>query len=168
MINVESEAWLRLALVPAILALAVAGQVEGQQSPEGAWTIVEAWGQTPAGEDWRMAEEIQPSLFIFHDGYYSFTSVNGTEPRPPLPEGASRSSLTAEEGDAVWRSYLSNSGAYEVRDSLLITRPRVALWPPLMAEGFERAYEIAWDGSDLLITTRLYGAWRTWRLRRLE
>ena len=150
-----------------VLALAaVAVPLRAQRSPEGAWTIVEVWGETAAGEEWRMTD-LQPSLFIFADGHYSITAVTGAEPRR-VPGDVRRADLTPEQGERVWRSYLSNSGAYAVRDSLLVTWPKVALWPPLMAEGSERAYEIDWDGPDLLVTTRLYGAWRTWRLRRVD
>lgn len=160
---------IRNAVTAAVLAL-VAGvaPLQAQQSPEGAWTLVEVWGQTADGEDWRVAENLQPSLFLFHDGHYSMTAVTGTEPRPQLPEDATRSTVTPEQGDALWRFYLSNSGAYEIRDSMLVTWPHVALWPPLMAEGSERAYGMEWDGPDLLLTTRLYGWWRTWRLHRVD
>lgn len=158
-------------IVSAVVLAIVVGAVplQAQRSPEeGAWTLVEVWGQTADGEDWRIAEDLQPSLFLFYDGHYSFAAVTGTEPRPQLPEGARRSTVTPEQGDALWRFYLSNSGAYEVRDSMFVTWPEVALWPPLMAEGSERAYGIDWDGPELLLTTRLYGAWRTWRLRKVD
>jgi len=159
----------RLRLLPALLCLAVATpQLQAQESIEGAWTIVEAWGETEAGEEWNLGENVQPSLFIFFDGHYSFTAVNGAEPRPQIPEGTTRADLTPEEGDAVWRSYLSNSGAYEVSGSNLITLPSVALWPPFMAENSRPVYELRWDGADLLLTTQAGEASRVWRLRRLD
>ena len=160
---------LRLRLLPALLWLAVATPpLVAQESIEGAWTIVEAWGETSAGEEWNLGENVQPSFFIFFDGYYSFTAVNGAEPRPQIPEGTTRADLTPEESDAVWRSYLSNSGSYEVSGSNLITRPSVALWPPFMAENSRPVYELGWDGADLLVTTRAGESWRIWRLRRLD
>lgn len=160
---------IRFTLLSVSLAL-IAGspQLEAQTSIEGVWTIVEAWGEAATGEAWSFGDEVQPSLFIFLDGYYSFTAVNGPQPRPLPPEGIARSDLSPEAGDAVWRSYLSNSGTYEVSDSTLITHPTVALWPPFMAADSRPVYELAWEGKDLLVTTRAGEAWRVWRLRRLK
>jgi len=155
-------------LAALVLLLATAPQLHGQASIEGAWRIAEVWGQTPGGEAWDLGDSVQPSLFIFHNGYYSFTAVNGAEPRPEIPEGISRANLTPEDADGVWRSYLSNSGTYEVSGSTLLTRPSVALWPPFMASDSRPAYELEWDGADLLVTTRAGAAWRVWRLRRLR
>lgn len=161
--------WIRSTLVPALLALlANSPQLQAQTSIEGAWTIVETWGETATGEAWSFGDNVQPSLFIFLDGYYSFTAVNGPQPRPLPPEGIARSDLTPEDGDAVWRSYLSNSGTYQVSNSTLTTHPKVALWPPFMEEDSSPVYELAWEGEDLLVTTRAGEAWRVWRLRRLK
>jgi len=152
-----------------LLFMAAGGpELHGQSSLEGAWTIVEVWGETAEGEAWRIDENVQPSLFIFSGGHYSFTAVNGAEPRPPIPGASTRADVTPEEGDAIWRSYMSNSGTYEVDGSRLITRPSVALWPPFMAEDSRPEYEVEWDGADLLVTTRAGEAWRVWRLRRLD
>ena len=93
---------IRSRMLPVLIGLAVtAPQLEAQGSVEGAWTIVEAWGETAAGETWSFGENVQPSLFIFSGGYYSFTAVKGAEPRQQIPEGTTRADLTPEEGDAV-------------------------------------------------------------------
>ena len=156
-------------MLTALLALIVGStHLQGQESIEGAWAIADTWGETAAGEEWSFGGRAQPSLFIFLDGYYSFTAVNGPEPRPMLPEGTTRADLTPEEGEAVWRTYLSNSGTYEVSGSTLITHPTVALWPPFMAESSRPVYELGWEGEDLLVTTRAGQAWRVWRLHRLR
>jgi hypothetical protein len=156
-------------MLTALLAVTVSSaQLQAQESIEGAWTIADTWGETAAGEKWSLGGTVQPSLFIFLGGYYSFTAVNGSEPRPRLPEGTTRADLTPEEGEAVWRAYLSNSGRYEVSGSTLITHPTVALWPPFMAESSRPVYELEWEGEDLLVTTRAGDAWRVWRLHRLK
>jgi hypothetical protein len=154
-------------LAALVLLLATAPEVHAQASIDGAWKIAEVWGHTPDGEAWSFGESVQPSLFIFANGYCSFTAVNSAQPRE-IPEGASRADLAPEDGDGVWRSYLSNSGTYEVSGSDLLTRPSVALWPPFMAADSRPAYELEWDGADLLVTTRAGQAWRVWRLRRLD
>lgn len=159
---------IRTGSLVALLLFAGAPPVAAQESIEGAWIIAEVWGESAAGDAWSFGDGVQPSLFIFADGYYSFTGINSPEPRPEIPEGTSRASLTAEQGEGVWRSYLSNSGSYEVSGSTLITRPSVALWPPFMAEDSRPTYEMEWDGADLLLTTRAGDAWRVWRLRRLD
>ncbi len=155
-------------LLALLLLLTTAPRVHAQTSIEGAWIIVGVSGETAAGEAWSFGDSVQPSLFIFADGYYSFTAINSAEPRPEIPAGTSRAELSPEEGEGVWRSYLSNSGAYEVIDSMLLTRPSVALWPPFMAQDSRPSYELEWDGADLLVTTRAGEAWRAWRLRRLN
>ena len=151
-----------------LLMFAVVPQLHAQLSIEGAWVIADVWGETATGEAWSFGGSVQPSLFIFADGYYSFTGVNSAEPRPEIPAGTSRADLTPEAGEGVWRSYLSNSGTYEVVDSTLLTHPTVALWPPFMAQDSRPTYELEWDGADLLVTTRAGEAWRVWRLRRLD
>ena len=155
-------------LTTLLLLLAAAPQLHAQMPIEGAWVIVDVWGETAAGEAWSFGGSVQPSLFIFAHGYYSFTAVNSAAPRPEIPEGTSRADLTPEEGEGVWRSYLSNSGRYEVIGSTLLTRPSVALWPPFMAEASRPTYELEWDGADLLVTTRAGDTRRVWRLRRLD
>lgn len=155
-------------LTTLLLMFAVAPQLHAQLSIEGAWVIADVWGETATGEAWSFGGVVQPSLFIFADGYYSITAVNSAAPRPEIPEGTSRADLTPEEGEGVWRSYLSNSGTYKVVGSTLVTHPSVALWPPFMAEASTTTYEMEWDGANLLVTTRAGNAWRVWRLHRLD
>jgi hypothetical protein len=101
------------------LLLATTPQLHAQASIEGAWSIVEVRGQTPGGDTWTFGDSVQPSLFIFANGYYSFTAVNSAEPRE-VPEGVARADLTPEDGEGVWRPYLSNSGR--------LTRGRATSW----------------------------------------
>jgi hypothetical protein len=154
-------------VLAAVFAMALAAPVEAQQSPEGVWTFVEVWGETAEGP-WRLSgDQNQPSLWIMADGYYSIARVGGTAPRPMPPEGATRRTVTPEEAAAVWVSYYSNSGTYEIQGSTIINRPLVALWPPSMAEGTEFIFEFEWDGEDLLVTEGLAGT-TTARLKRLR
>jgi hypothetical protein len=159
---------IRTGALTLLLALVVGSAgLQAQESIEGAWEIVEVWGETAAGDAWSFGDAIQPSVFIFLDGYYSFTAVNAPEARPLPPEGVARPDLPPEYGESVWRTYLSNSGTYEVDGETLVTHPTVALWPPFMAEDSRPVYELEWDGQDLLVTTRAGDAWRIWRLQRL-
>lgn len=141
--------------------------LHAQNSPEGAWTVVEAWGQNPTDGEWRVGDTLQPSLFLFTDGHYSIAWVGQDHPRPLMPEGATRSTLTPEQADSVWIPYTSNSGTFEVEGSTLVTHPMVALIPNFMEKGTTRSYELDWDGDDMLLRTTGDGLWYVWKLKRL-
>ena len=141
--------------------------LQAQGSPEGAWTVVEAWGENPTDGEWRLDEELQPSLFIFRDGFYSIAYVSGAEPRSLLPAGATRSTLTPEQAAAVWIPYVSNSGTFDVEGSTIVTHPTVALNPNTMAKGYVRSYALDWDGDDMLLRVDGDGFWYVLKLRRL-
>ncbi len=154
--------------VSAVAALMAAGAqpASPQASVHGAWQIVETWGHSPQEGEWR-TQNIQPSLFLFMDGYYSIAYVTGEERRPQMSEDATRSGLSPEQAAAVWIPYVNNTGTYEVTASTITTKPIVAVWPNFM-EGGSRSYAYRLEGDTLSLTASGEG-W-TWnaKLRRLR
>lgn len=120
-----------------------------QSELEGVWQVVEASGTDDEG-DWK-AQNIQPSLFIFLDGYYSIAVVHGDEARPLMADDATRDSISPDEVFSIFRPYTSNSGTYEISGSTLTTKPMVALWPNFM-EGGSQIYAFAVDGDTLSLS----------------
>lgn len=143
---------LRRALALFALATLVVAPAMAQESAsfDGAWKVVERWGNNPNAGDWK-AENIQPSVYLFSGGYYSVTAVGGEEPRPQIPEGKNRGSLTAEEAIAIWGPYTSNSGTFEVSGSEVTMRPIVALNPEFM-DGGSATYTYRFDDGGLTLS----------------
>ena len=138
-----------------------------QSDLNGVWEIVEAFGHNAEG-DWNV-ENVQPSLFIFMDGYYSIALVRGNEPRPLMPEGTTWDTMTEDQLRSVCSGdyFSANSGIYEVSESSLTTRPMVAKWPNFM-EGGSATYTFRLDG-DMLTLSREGEGWNwTNKLRRLR
>lgn len=104
-----------------------------QTELNGAWTYVEVSGHDSEG-DWQW-KPVQPSLYIFLDGYYSIMYVRGSEARPLMAEEANRETITDEQMRSIFMPFVANSGTYEISGSTLTTRPMVALWPNFMEGG---------------------------------
>ncbi len=136
-----------------------------QSDLNGVWEIVEAFGHNTEG-DWTW-DNVQPSLYLFQDGYYSITYVAGNEARPLMADDATREELTAEQAASVWIPYVSNAGTYEVSESTLTTKPMVSLWPNFM-EGGSATYTYSME-KDMLTLSREGDGW-TWtgKLRRIH
>jgi hypothetical protein len=135
------------------------------QPLQGAWHLVEVWGSDSASGEWRTTS-VQPSVYLFLNGYYSIAAVGGNEKRPQMKEDATRAGLTAEEAASVWIPYTSNSGRYEMAGDQLTIRPMVALWPNFM-EGGSATYTFTMEGERLHLWTSGEGtSWHA-RLERL-
>jgi hypothetical protein len=115
---------------------------------DGAWSITAASGTNAEG-DWS-AENLQPSLYLFHGNHYSITRVNGEAPRPLMPEDASRDSLTPEQAASMWKPFTSNAGTYSTEGSTMTMKPMVALWPNFMESG-TASYTFSVDGDTLTL-----------------
>lgn len=121
----------------------------------GAWVKIGEWGTDASGQVWR-TENVQPSLYLFQDGYYSIAYVSGDEARPLFGTQADREALTSEEAASVWMPYISNSGTYEITPSSFTVRPMVALWPDYMAGG-SRVYAYRVEEGMLHLSTQENG-----------
>ena len=140
--------------------------VWAQSDLNGAWERFEVSG-TNADGDWKV-DNVQPSLYLFQDGYYSIMLVRGNEPRPLMPEGTSWDSMTEEQLRSVCSSavFTAHSGTYEVSGSSLTTKPMVAKWPNYMeGASVTRTYRV--DGDMLYISGERGGGTFTDKLRRL-
>jgi len=90
-------------------------------SLEGVWTIQEASQIDSKGVATDM--EHQRSLIIFSENHYSFVWTSGSEPRKQSTDHWYAND--AEKIDA-YNGLVVNTGTYELTESQLITRPKVA------------------------------------------
>jgi len=147
--------------------LTVTTPLPAQSDLNGAWSIVEMSGHNAEG-DWE-SNPVQPSLYIFMDGYYSIMLVSGSEARPLMAEDATRASITDEEMRSIFMQFIANSGTYEVSGSTVTTKPMVALWPNFM-EGGSSQFQYVIDDGMLVLSDEDedQGWWWTAKLERLR
>ena len=113
--------------------------------------------------DWK---NVQPSVLIFMEGYYSINYIQGEEKRPVMPDGAWRGNISVEQANSIWKPYTSNTGQLEITASQIVTTPIVAIWPNFM-EGGKRFYDYHFEGDELIMSFDEENANGTYRLRRL-
>ena len=103
---------------------------------DGAWSRVETVRGAELVSD-------QPGLRLFIDGHSTNMRVEGTDPRPPLPD----SGATVAELRAVWGPFTAASGTYEVTGDTITERRIVSINPGAMAPGnfAKLTYRIAGD-----------------------
>lgn len=96
-----------------IIFLIIVSCIKGKKSLiEGIWQMTEYSFSSP-DSSWTNKSP-QPSLFIFLEDYYSYMYVSDNEPRPLMPEGATRSTLTDEQFRKIFTGIIANSGKYEL------------------------------------------------------
>ncbi len=154
-----------ICVISAVALLFAAGPLLAQTELNGAWQGVDVWGRNTDG-DWKL-ENVQPSLYLFLDGYYSIMYVAGDEPRPLMPDTATRSTITEEQMRSIFMTFVANSGTYEVDGSAVTTKPMVALWPNFM-EGGSETFTYRIENDALFLTSSGEGWEFTVELRRLE
>lgn len=152
--------------VATLVAVAVsAGPLSAQTKLDGAWKIVEASGHNSKG-DWTWSP-VQPSLFLFLDGYYSIMLVRGDKPRPLMADTATRGNITEAEMRSIFTPFNANSGTYKVSGSTVTTKPMVALWPNFMESG-SASYDYRIEDGMLILTEKGEGWGQTIKLSRLR
>ncbi|MDR8389582.1 lipocalin-like domain-containing protein [Aliifodinibius sp. S!AR15-10] len=140
--------------------------VWAQDDLNGAWQATEAWGNNSEDGDWEL-KDLQPSLYIFLDGYYSIMLVTGEKARPLMKKDATRSSISDEEMRSIFMPFIANSGTYEVKGSSITTKPMVALWPNFM-EGESDTFQYRFE-NDMLVLSDEGEDWNwTAKFKRLE
>ena len=112
----------------------------------GAWKIVEVNRHDADGD--HIMKDMQPSLVLFQDGYYSIMALMTDEERPGIAEGETFGTLSDEKLRAVVIPFWANSGRYEIKGSTLFTTPIVAKSPSVM-NGSSISYTFRMEGSDL-------------------
>lgn len=102
------------------------------QSPiKGNWKHIEYHFESPdTSFTWT---NMQPSLYMFDDKYYSMMYVGGEKPRPLVSVPIRDFNL--EQFRAMILPFLANSGTYEITDNTFIINPIVAMYPNFMENG---------------------------------
>ena len=145
-----------------VSALAIVAAIAGwrttpNQEPtlQGAWVRASTWDT--AGN---VNSEPQRGLFIFTGTHYSVMFVNSGEPR----EQFAGDTPTDAELVTAYRSFVANSGRYEVDGDQLTTRAYMAKNPNYMGSWPENpgtfTYRIE---GDTLYATNSNGSGATWR-----
>lgn len=147
--------------IVSLLAVAPAPPRARRAPLEGVWQRLSVTYRGP-DTTWTNVRP-QPSLYIFTKGYYSMMFVPGTAPRTPFTSGRP----SAAERVTAFDSFRASSGTYEVRDSSLTVRPRVARVPNLMA-GESQDYTYQLRGDTLWLTLDYPWAADTTRLARVR
>ena len=170
-------------LMLAVAAAAVAGLMALLSAPllsqsgaasqptlQGVWQVTEV---TTTGPNASTNKSPQPSLYIYTAKHYSVMRVNGTTPRPDLPQDLKMA--TADQLLAVYGpAFSATSGTYEVAGGKLTTRPLVAKNPATMKSGVFITSSYKLDGTTLTITQETNAAGQkvenptTWKLTRIE
>lgn len=128
-----------------LIASGVAAQTPAADL-QGAWRVTEVITGRPGS---RTLTSPQPGLLLFAGGYYSYTLINGEEPRPDLPPGIA----SAEALLMVWNPFSANAGTFEISGERMIRRPIVAKDPNAMAPGAYNEYTFRLSADTLWITT---------------
>ena len=116
-------------LILVTVMVVLAPLVASAQSIEGVWRMVEREFQGGTNPRVESGAQIQPSLLIYTDGYFMWTIIGGTEPRPVL---TGTPPVSDEEIGRVARFYNSSAGTYELDGSTLRYNRMVATIPNAM------------------------------------
>ncbi len=154
---------LMLVFCVAILGVvAVEAQEENTSRIQGAWRVegVSVRGGPNAGDN----ANPQPSIYIFAKKHYSIMFVPGEAPRPDAPELAE---MTDEQMLESYRTFVANSGTYEMEGNRITTHVVVARVPNFVGETAEYRYRIE-QGTLWLTQVDEEGVETLTKLMRLE
>ena len=104
--------------------------VDSGESIYGVWRLVEREIQGGSNPRIESGSQVQPSILIYTEQYFSWNFVLGTEPRPLLDD-----SPTDADIGAVARLYNSAAGTYELDGSELRYYRMVSIGPGRMLAG---------------------------------
>jgi len=135
--------------------------VSAQSDVDGVWEITAASGTNGT------VENVQPSLYLFQDGYYSILSVSGNDPRPLFEEDETRGNVSLEKLQEIILPVTANSGRYEIDGITLTTTPMVAINPNFMSGGSVQ-WEFDVSGDVLTLEIRNDEFFLSLTLRRLN
>ena len=142
-------------IVLAALSFTVFGQTKTvtPAALEGVWKISEI---VTTGANAATNRSPQPSLVIFTKGYYSYLSVNGTQPRPKVSPAKDPAKLTDAEKLAryeQWSPFTANSGTFELKGATLTRRPTVAKNDAVMT-GAPVTTDVQMEGDSIWLITK--------------
>lgn len=121
---------------------------------EGVWKLAEVVPppQNPAEKPTSITDP-QPGLIIFTKGYYSSMAVRAREPRAAVAAAKDPANLTDAEKIAryeQWRTFIANSGTYELKGSMLQMRAVVAKSVDVMTSATPITWEFKVEGPNTL------------------
>ena len=139
-----------LTIAAVLLAASLFAQAPNPSSSplEGAWRVAEV---VVTGANASTNSNPQPSLYIFTKRHYSILSVNSTQPRPKFEPLKTPGKPTDAEKIAryqQWNPFTANSGTYEIKGTLVTTRPLVAKNETVMS-GSGDTWEFKIEGDTL-------------------
>ena len=139
-----------LTIAAVLLAASLFAQAPNPSSSplEGAWRVAEV---VVIGATASTNSNPQPSLYIFTKRHYSILSVNSTQPRPKFEPLKTPGKPTDAEKIAryqQWNPFTANSGTYEIKGTLVTTRPLVAKNETVMS-GSGDTWEFKIEGDTL-------------------
>jgi hypothetical protein len=146
--------WFLMLSTASLFAMIACGGTDGAANPaegeqgselEGAWRVVEITTNEPG-----VTALIEPpSLYIFSGAHYSMMHVQGAQPRP----GFVGIIPTDDERAAAYRTFIANSGSFQVNGDILNVRPIVAKHPNFMGGGSQQ-YQFRLSADTLWLTDR--------------
>jgi Lipocalin-like domain len=153
MIRAQSVAALALGFV--LFTAGVSAQSGG--SLKGAWRVVEV-----TAADGKVDASPQPGLYVFTDRHYSIQRV--LTARAAYPEKP-----TDKDKVAAFDPFIANSGTYEVKGNVLMTKALVAKIPNVMT-GPGGKSELKFEGTSTVyvMSTNPAGAKTVVKLQRVE
>jgi hypothetical protein len=141
-----------MVICAALAAHATSAQDAPRTDPfEGVWRITKVVWPGPNGHT---NAHPQPSLEIFHGGYFTIIRDNAAEPRTASPAARDPAKLTDAEKIAryeEWAPFGASGGAYEVKGDTLVTHNIVAKQAGGMTITEEAT--VAFEGPDTFVAT---------------
>ena len=115
---------------PTDLESTQSADVASLQAIQGVWRLVEREIQGGSNPRIESGSQVQPSILIYTEQYFSWAFVRGTEPRPLLDDSRSDADI-----GRVARLYNSAAGTYELDGSTLRYDRIVSIRPSRMLPG---------------------------------
>ncbi len=115
---------------PTDVESAQSAEVESGTSIQGVWRLVEREIQGGSNPRIESGSQVQPSIVIYTEQYFSWTFVRGTETRPLLDDSPSDADI-----GRVARLYYSAAGTYELDGPTLRSNRIVSIRPSRMLPG---------------------------------
>ena len=139
-----------LRLMTVLTVLLMTPVMGSAQSIQGVWRQVEREVQGGPNAGIQSGSQIQPSLLMYTEGYYSVTFVGGVEPRTTVFS----EEPTDAELVAAWQPFQSHAGTYELNGTTITYTRHVAKNPPgMLPENATFSREITVLTSNRLETT---------------
>lgn len=122
-----------LAFAIGMMVMLLPAFVTAQSPLEGNWQHVEySYESKDTSFTWT---NLQPSIYIFGEKYYSMMMIHGEEARPLVPDGLGMRSLDRDQLLSIVLPLTANSGTYEIDGNSFTIDPIVAMWPNFMESG---------------------------------